>query len=69
MWCAQPSMGSSGKYSIGVRLAPNLEYVETQRNVSPFAAAEIAVQETRGMVTQTVDALGKLVSSGDTEGV
>lgn len=52
-----------------MRLAPNLDYVERRKAVNPAEAAGIALQETKGMTTQTLDALFRLVSTGEVQGV
>lgn len=65
----QPKQNASGKYTIGVRLAPNMEAVERRKAVNPLEAAGIAAEETVGLARQTVDSLAHFVSSGDTEGM
>lgn len=62
-------MGPSGKYTIGVRLSPNLESVERRKAASPVAAAGMAYTETVGLAGKTLDSLVHLVSTGETEGV
>lgn len=62
-------MGNAGKYSIGVRLAPNLESIERQKASSPIEAAGMAVEETVKLTGETVGSLAHFVSSGDAEGM
>ena len=65
----QTALNSNGKYSIGVRLSPNLKAVERRKAASPIEAAEIALGETGGIAGKTLDAFVHLASTGDTEGV
>lgn len=65
----QPSVGATGKYSIGVRLAPNMDFVERMKARNPAEAAGLAVEETARLTGQTVDSLAHFFSSGDTEGM
>lgn len=62
-------MGPTGQYSIGVRLAPNLDSIERQKASNPVEAAGIAVEETVTLAEQTFESLVQLVSSGDTGGM
>ena len=62
-------MGPSGKYTIGVLLAPHLESVERSKAANPVEAAGMAFEETAMLTTKTLDSFVHLVSTGDVEGV
>ena len=63
------ALGPSGKYTIGVLLAPNLESVERAKAANPVQAAGMAFEETAMLATKTLDSFVHLASTGDAEGV
>lgn len=65
----QTTLGSSGKYTIGVRLAPHMEAVERRKAGSPVEAAEVAFSETTKLAGKTLESFTHLVSTGDMQGV
>eukprot|EP00752_Nemacystus_decipiens_P012602 g11161.t1 len=65
----QTGRGASGKYTVGVLLAPNLESVERRTADNPIEAAGVAFKETAALSTKTLDAFVRLASTGETEDV
>lgn len=65
----QTGVGASGKYTVGVLLAPNLESVERRTADNPIEAAGVAFKETTALSTKTLDAFVRLASTGETEDV
>lgn len=65
----QTAIGTSGKYTVGVLLAPNLESVDRRTADNPVEAAEVAFKETAALSSKTFDSFLRLASTGQTEDV
>ncbi|CBJ27964.1 conserved unknown protein [Ectocarpus siliculosus] len=65
----QTAIGTSGKYTVGVLLAPNLESVDRRTADNPVEAAGVAFKETAALSSKTFDSFLRLASTGQTEDV
>ncbi|CAN0273555.1 unnamed protein product, partial [Ectocarpus fasciculatus] len=54
----QTAVGTSGKYTVGVLLAPNLESVGRRTADNPAEAAGVAFKETAALSSKTFDSSG-----------